>query len=222
MVPRKRDAEATRTAILDAAEQLFIQKGFAEVALSQIAKAASVTKSLIHHHFGSKESLCTAVKMRYYEEYALSQKGLFESEPPSLAFLVKSMIGYFRYLQSKPDFTRMKGMMLLDDQHDCEEMFIPLVEMGTAALRECQKNGEIRADISPDHILISILAMIENWFLCKDYVRRTHYRHIPDEDYNQQAQDEAYLESMLRIYLEGIVQPGFKPQFSLNELTHPS
>src|SRR5690606_25552520 len=54
---RRRDPDATRAEILEAAEQLFLQDGFGRTSISAIARLAGVTKSLIHHHFGTKEAL---------------------------------------------------------------------------------------------------------------------------------------------------------------------
>ena len=51
------DPEATRESILDAATALFVDRGYEGVSMSAIAKDAGVTKSLIHHHFGTKAEL---------------------------------------------------------------------------------------------------------------------------------------------------------------------
>ncbi len=76
---RRRDPEATRLAILDAAEAIFVEKGFAAASMSDIAARAVVTKSLIHHHFGSKEELWVEVKRRSVEEYAKAQRAIMTS-----------------------------------------------------------------------------------------------------------------------------------------------
>jgi len=47
--------------ILDVAEQLFADKGFDAVSISDIAQRASVSKANIFHHFKSKERLYVAV-----------------------------------------------------------------------------------------------------------------------------------------------------------------
>ena len=50
MSPRQqRDPEATRNALLEAAEEVFLKNGFGNTSLSEIAKRAGITKSLIHH-----------------------------------------------------------------------------------------------------------------------------------------------------------------------------
>src|SRR3954449_4428781 len=54
---RDRKKRRTREAISDTATQLFIEHGFEEVTLAQIADAAEVSVKTIFNHFGSKEDL---------------------------------------------------------------------------------------------------------------------------------------------------------------------
>jgi AcrR family transcriptional regulator len=49
--------EARREQILATARDLFEQKGFDAVSMSDVAAAAKVTRGLVHHYFGSKREL---------------------------------------------------------------------------------------------------------------------------------------------------------------------
>lgn len=51
--------------ILDAAEGLFAQKGFAETSLRAITSKAGVNLAAVNYHFGSKEALIQAVFERF-------------------------------------------------------------------------------------------------------------------------------------------------------------
>ena len=53
--------------ILDAAEQLFAQRGFYGVSLRDITQAAGVDVALVGYHFGGKRELFTAVFERRAE-----------------------------------------------------------------------------------------------------------------------------------------------------------
>lgn len=55
---------ATKTRILDAAEQLFADHGFANTSMRDITAAAEVNLAAVNYHFGSKESLFIAVMER--------------------------------------------------------------------------------------------------------------------------------------------------------------
>jgi len=55
--PRKRNAEATRAAILEAAKAHFAQLGYDVAVLRDIARDAGVDVSLVKRYFGGKEAL---------------------------------------------------------------------------------------------------------------------------------------------------------------------
>src|ERR1700682_2593185 len=50
-------SDHTRTAILDAAERLYADRGFADVTLRDIVAAANVNLAAVNYHFGSKDEL---------------------------------------------------------------------------------------------------------------------------------------------------------------------
>lgn len=62
-MPRRSKAEsdATQARILEAAQALFAERGYAGVALDDVAKVAHVTRGAVYHHFGSKLGLFEAV-----------------------------------------------------------------------------------------------------------------------------------------------------------------
>lgn len=51
--------------ILDAAQNLFTSRNYADVTMSDIAQAADVTKGALYHHFASKEDLYLQMVHRY-------------------------------------------------------------------------------------------------------------------------------------------------------------
>jgi TetR/AcrR family transcriptional regulator len=61
---RVHDAEGTRQAILNAAEQVFAEHGFDGARIDTIAETAGYNKSLIFHYYGDKLGLYTAVIKR--------------------------------------------------------------------------------------------------------------------------------------------------------------
>jgi AcrR family transcriptional regulator len=56
--------EATRKALLDAAEELLILKGAAGITTRKVADKAGVHQALVHYHFGTIEQLLLAVLER--------------------------------------------------------------------------------------------------------------------------------------------------------------
>lgn len=54
---RERKKAETRTAIADAAAQLFSERGFHHVTVGEVAEAAGVSKQTVFNHFANKEEL---------------------------------------------------------------------------------------------------------------------------------------------------------------------
>lgn len=57
--------ECTKKSLLDVAEELFSEKGFAETSLRSITTKAGVNLASVNYHFGSKKSLIQAVFARF-------------------------------------------------------------------------------------------------------------------------------------------------------------
>jgi len=57
---RRRDPEASRAAILEAARAAFAERGYARATIREIAQRAGVTHGLVMRHFPSKEQLFIA------------------------------------------------------------------------------------------------------------------------------------------------------------------
>jgi len=60
----KEDADATRSALLDAAELVFYDKGVARASLAEIAQAAGATRGAVYWHFKDKVDLFSAMMDR--------------------------------------------------------------------------------------------------------------------------------------------------------------
>ena len=58
---RRRDSAATRAALLDAATELFAERGFDRTTVRDIAAHAGVNQALLFRYFGSKDALYAAV-----------------------------------------------------------------------------------------------------------------------------------------------------------------
>ena len=60
---------STKNKILNAAEELFADHGFAETSLREITSRAEVNLASVNYHFGSKKSLIEAVFDRFMESF---------------------------------------------------------------------------------------------------------------------------------------------------------
>src|SRR5438105_13617480 len=66
LTPERR-RELTRSALVEAAADVFARRGYDGASLEEIAEAAGFTRGAIYSNFGSKEDLMLAVVERYNE-----------------------------------------------------------------------------------------------------------------------------------------------------------
>jgi AcrR family transcriptional regulator len=88
---RKRNAVATRAAILEAAASHFATEGYENAGVREIAADAGVTAALVNRYFGSKEGLFAEVIKR-----ALDMGHLVESQQGGLADHLARVMVYGR------------------------------------------------------------------------------------------------------------------------------
>lgn len=198
--PVTRDPDLTRSRILEAAFALFVEKGFADVAMREIAERSGVTKSLIHHHFGSKEALWKASKESAFELYAENQRrDLMEAEPSNGDLLRRGVISYFHFLKSHPEVVRLFAWAHLERDECVGENDSELVRLGAERIREGQEAGIFRADINPVHVITTFVITCTHWF-------EAHSHH---SQWQGIGSDEEFLDDFLKIFMDGL-----KPQTS--------
>lgn len=197
-MPRRRDKEATQSEILEAASELFAEKGYADTSLTDIANLAGVTKSLIHHHFGTKEELWKVVSETLFERYRTLQTALIRDQPDTLETFAESVRIYFEFLRDDPRLRRMQSWMALEDVPKTNKHVDLMVE-GIAKLKRAQQTGDLRDDVPPPFMLMSFLFLAEHWFQSKEMML-----HGLPEEYRREDADQAFLESIIAILLDGI------------------
>ncbi len=118
---RTKAAEASKKAILDAAEALFAEKGYEATSFQEICDLAGVTRGLPNYFFGSKEQLYRAVLERAFA-LPLSQQLIWfmreQAQRPdsraeeSLKVVIERI---FDFLVTNPTFIRLTEWEALND-----------------------------------------------------------------------------------------------------------
>jgi AcrR family transcriptional regulator len=78
-------------AMLDAAEQLLYEVGYAGVTTRAVAEAAGLNHGLVHYYFGSMDELLTQTLQRFVEQLAEALEALYAD--PHLSFAEKWRLG---------------------------------------------------------------------------------------------------------------------------------
>ena len=202
----KRDPEATRAAILDAAEELFLENGPADTPTSKIARQAGVTKSLIHHHFGSKEELWAELKERHFRQYYERQKELLTNVEGTPDLLRESIIAYFRFLQNDPRSVRFMSWRFVESDDTCLAEEDDLFEIGIQRIQEAQESGSLRKDVQPLSMIKAFLAMTLQWFQTRDL-----FCSMFGDDLDLPQAEEQYLQDIIQIFFSGVRAQGDAP-----------
>ncbi len=114
---KKRRGEATREAILQAAETIFAEHGFDGARIDAIAEASGYNKTLIFRYFGDKVGLYAEVLKRTDREYStflprlflpwLEDESLLTNPRKFKELLKRTFEGFYDYMVDHPHFTRI-------------------------------------------------------------------------------------------------------------------
>jgi AcrR family transcriptional regulator len=89
---RRRAPELTRVRIIDAAEALFSQQGYAATSIKQICRSAGVSIGSFYHHFEDKAAVTTALLDRANERFAATLAGIDIGRPHTIESTVTGLI----------------------------------------------------------------------------------------------------------------------------------
>jgi TetR/AcrR family transcriptional regulator len=199
---RSRSAAATRGAILDAAERLFAEKGFAATSIRDVAEASGASKALVHHHFGNKDDLYLAVKETVVKRYKAAQSPQLSADVDPAQFVIQGMRVLFDFYRENPTLVRLGTWTQLEGETARWPSDEELWEMILERMRNAQQQGVIRRDIHPAFLLTMAGALAYNWWQFK--ASRKHLlRYFP----NGEKLDDLYLEHMLEVFLHGVAGP---------------
>lgn len=163
--PRQRDAEATKTRILDAAKREFAKNGLGGARVDTIAEKARANKRMIYHYFGSKEGLFqTVLENAYVEIREAEQKLDLDHLDPKEALerLVRFTWDY--YLKNPEFITLVNSENLHRAKHLKKSEVVKVVSrrfvsMVAGILERGVKAGEFRPGVDPVQLNITIAAI---------------------------------------------------------------
>jgi AcrR family transcriptional regulator len=133
-------ALATKDKILDAAEELFAEHGFAETSLRRITTLAGVNLAAVNYHFQSKESLILAVLRRRIEPLNRIRIGMLDqleaSYPGNSVPPLESVLRIFfapiieaKFVQDRPSkFPQLVGRLFVEPGQWVDRVFRPAIE----------------------------------------------------------------------------------------------
>lgn len=203
-VPPGRIASEAVARILATAERLFAERGFDAVSMSEIAKAAAVSKANIFHHFSSKQSLYIAVVRNACRHSADRLQQLEHDSGPLPERLAHFVERQLANMLEHDQVTRLILRELLKEHGEqgralAEQVFGDNFARLVEILRAGQKRGDLRDDVDP--ALIATLLIGANVFFAES---RALLRHLPGVSFGDAPQ--RYSRGLVDILLHGILK----------------
>jgi len=155
---------STEQAILEAAEKIFIQKGYAEARTTEIANAAGVNHALLHYYFRTKEALFARI---FQEKTAQLMDFFLKGFDSDLPFFEKIKFGieeHFDFIAQNPDlpFFILREIQNEDRKRVVHQRLAPMVfrmiEQVSVLIQEEINKGTIRP-ILPQDLLLNIVSL---------------------------------------------------------------
>lgn len=164
--------------MLQAAHQLFAERGFGDVTMDDVAEAVGVTKPLLYNYFGNKEQLYLAVMEPAGEALVKSIADAVALTDTPAAALEAGMHAFFSFLASDRDAWRV----LFDETVPASGLVAQRVAqhrdrltelVATALLAQVPARGRAGARTEIEALSIAVLAAAEatgRWWLRTDAV----------------------------------------------------
>ena len=198
---REGPSEERRTAILHAAESLFIEKGFLGASIREIANRAEVSSALLYWFFTNKAGLFAAVLQE-----RISSQGVLEFPDEALALppdvLLPQILRRFTRFIISPGQVRLMRLVLRDaDREPALVGALTQVVVGRALvpmaayLRHHMELGTLRR-ADPDFAAQAFLGM---------FIVLALRREILHEPQSQQWDVEAYAAAAVDTFLHGMM-----------------
>lgn len=171
------DEKESRQRILDAAANLFGERGKAAVSTTEIARMAGVNKAMIFYYFGSKEELYQTALRQWFGDMVTNILAVLEGAGPGLPMIEAFVRAHTGYLLRRPAMAKLIVRELLSpDFGPSSEIAGMMRGLGgirgrfMESLAVALDGGEIR-DVDPLQTTVSIISMDVFVFVGKPIVQ---------------------------------------------------
>lgn len=125
---RGKEKDGRRKLILQSARSLFLEKGFNNVTVDEIAKFSELGKGSIYLYFNSKEEIYAQVLLNDIEKFNQQTTGLFNKKKSAVDLLVEFSYAYADFFLNDSELFRILMIyMLQPDQMNLSEELNPQI-----------------------------------------------------------------------------------------------
>ncbi|MER6941886.1 TetR/AcrR family transcriptional regulator [Nocardioides sp. NPDC127514] len=160
---QSRDAERTRSELLDVATEIFSEQGYSGARVDEIAERTRTTKRMIYYYFGGKEGLFLAVLEAAYRRIRELEQSLHAGDLEPVDAIRRIAELTFDHHVNHPDFIRLVSVenihrgRHLEKVESLRELGAPAATVLDEVLARGRASGELRADVDAIdvHMMIS-------------------------------------------------------------------
>lgn len=168
--PAGPDTQDIRSAILDAAERLFAQRGYAATSVREIAQQVEVTPAMVHYYFGSKHALLQQVLERTLEPLAGAIAEMRDAGEAPVQAIVALLLETF---DGHPNLPILIAREVMLPGGEMQEHFLKFLapRLGGSLpglLDREQLNGRMRPTLDPRISSMLLLALCAFPFVARD------------------------------------------------------
>lgn len=147
----------TKRKILEAATEVFVQKGFSGASISDIAGKAGINQSLIYHHIGNKESLWKEVKKYLLGDHGKNHPVESSDFDQFISHIIKERVEVY---DNDPRILRLIQWQALEDQQELQGGASSAPLNWVKKISSLQESGNIRSDYPAHLITVFIYSLI--------------------------------------------------------------
>lgn len=162
--PRGESAEDVRRRLVAVARELFATRGFGEVGIRELARAANVTPGMISYYFGDKQGLYEAMLASVFEEMLARVRELAAEHAPGTRPLEALIRLYTATIASQPWLPALVLREIVTGDSAARARFVERFASRVGTLVPGLIAGEIaagdlRADLDPRLAMLSLFGM---------------------------------------------------------------
>ncbi|MFX1372153.1 MAG: TetR/AcrR family transcriptional regulator [Promethearchaeota archaeon] len=190
MTRKERETQLRKQIILEAAEKLFLSKGYEATTMDEIANEAEFSKGTVYKYFVSKDELYIAIGIKAYELIIKYTREFTEKEDQGIKQLMAVGYAYYEFTKDNPNYASIFhdiGLKFPDiasksktELSKIEKEYLDLSniyrDIFVKVMNEAVKNKSIRADKTPFMIgyVLSTLTrgLVEDLIHSKEIVKK--------------------------------------------------
>lgn len=196
---------------MEAAEQLFAEKGFSGTSVRDIAEAAGVNLAMISYYFGSKEKLLETMFAHRGEHYKLQLQNILQSDGLTSIQKVERLIDeYVDRIFKKQCFHKiMVREQMANNDGPVAKLIYELKVSNQALIKqlinEGQKKGEFKKNVDVPFLMMTLVGTASQLMTAQHFYRKINsLENLSNEEFEKLIKKKlsVYLKTLFKAVLE--------------------